>query len=397
MVSLDQSVKQDQEAIKYHNKKMVLDIIREHRPITRSELSKRTGMSAMSIGRIVAELCEEGLIEETSLTSGSVGRKAVKWDIVPDGRYAIGVDIQRRQLVIGVMNLAETLVHSRNIECTTQSMTPDQTVTLLAGAIGEMLEALQISSAKVVAIGIGIPGVVDHENGIVSLSEALGWRQVPLVQKVEQLTGIRTIVDNDLKVKILGEYLYGSAQGSDKAVLIHVGKGIGSSLILNGRVFRGDANSAGELGHMTLEPLGTLCECGKRGCLQMYIDDRALLSEARKAGQPMDEITQLFDAARNGDGWAAELLDRAALYISVTINNIMCLYNSETVILSGNFVEQYEPFLGLVHRYCAGVVWEPFRSSLNVIASELKERAIILGAGALALQQTIRNERGITS
>ncbi|RUS47640.1 ROK family transcriptional regulator [Cohnella sp. AR92] len=384
------TVKQDQDVIKQHNKQLVLDVIRTRRPISRSEISKITEMSATSVGRIVGELAEEGLVRETSLTSTGVGRKAVMLDIEPGGRYTIGIDIQKKRIVIGLMDFSEQLITAKELKHTSLESSSEETIVLMAGTVLGLLEERKIPASKVAGIGIGTPGVIDYEGGVVQFSSTLGWREVPLAGKIEESTGIRTVIDNDLKVKILGEYLFGAAKGSDKTVLINVGTGIGSSLIINGDIFRGGSNSAGELGHMTINPHGNLCECGKRGCLQTYIDESALLTEARKV-RGIGEIGELFAAVRANEPWAVEIIDRAALHIAVTINNIVCLYNPDTVILSGDLVEEFGEILEWLDRHCSVVVWEPFRDSFQVIASQLHGRSIVLGAGALALHQVTHN------
>ncbi|MBW7459912.1 ROK family transcriptional regulator, partial [Paenibacillus sepulcri] len=269
---MKQMVKQDQEVIKLHNKQLVLEVIRKHRPISRAEISKATKMSATSIGRIVNELSGEGLVKETSLTSTGVGRKAIKLDIEPGGRYSIGVDIQKKRILIGVMDFSEKLVLKEQVVHTAEEAAPEATAALIAQTVRQCLEDRGIERSKVAGIGVGTPGVIDHAGGIVLLSATLGWRNIPLSAMLFEATGFNTVIDNDLKVKILGEYLFGSTKGLDKTVLINVGTGIGASLIINGEIFRGGSNSAGELGHTTLDPNGNLCSCGKRGCLQTYIE-----------------------------------------------------------------------------------------------------------------------------
>ncbi|ASJ57301.1 sugar kinase [Brevibacillus formosus] len=324
-------MKQDQDVTKQHNKQMILDIIKKQRPISRAEIAKITRMSATSIGRFVSELCEEGLIRETELTSSGVGRKAIMLDIEPGAIYTIGVDMAKKR------------------------------------------------------IGIGMPGVINYERGIVQLSTTLDWKDVAFANLIEKRLKIKTVIDNDLKVKILSEYLYGSAKGSNKTALIGIGTGIGSALIINGEVFRGGSNSAGELGHTTLDPNGNLCECGKRGCLQTYIDENSLIMEARRVKDVNDD-RQVFAAARNEERWAKEIVSRTALYLGITINNIVCMYNPDTVIVSGDLVENYREIIDLVEEHSDQVIWEPFKGKFRVIPSELKGEAIVMGAGALAMQ-----------
>lgn len=378
-------VKQDQDVIKQHNKLMILDIIKTQRPISRAEIAKITQMSATSVGRFVSELCEEGVIRETELTSSGVGRKAVMLDIEPGAIYTIGVDIEKKQIKFGIMDFSETVTVQHRIDHIALSSTPEETASLICHEIRSMIEAQGIPFEKVVGVGVGVPGVINYEQGVVQLSSTLGWNDVAFASLVENDLRIKTVIDNDLKVKILSEYLYGSAKGSNKTALIGIGTGIGSALIINGEIFRGGSNSAGELGHTTLDPNGNLCECGKRGCLQTYVDENSLILEARRV-KDISDVRQVFAAARNDERWAKEIVSRTALYIGITINNVVCMYNPDTVILSGDLVENYKEIVDLVHEHSEQVIWEPFKGKFRVIPSELKGDAIVMGAGALALQ-----------
>lgn len=378
-------VKQDQDVIKQHNKLMILDIIKKQRPISRAEITKITKMSATSIGRFVSELCEEGVIRETDLTSSGVGRKAIMLDIEPGAIYTIGVDIEKKRINFGIMDFSETVTVYHRTAHQAQKSTPKETADLICREIRGMIERLGIPYEKVVGVGIGVPGVINYEQGIVQLSTTLGWKDVAFASLVEKELQIRTVIDNDLKVKILSEYLYGSAKGSNKTALIGIGTGIGSALIINGEVFRGGSNSAGELGHTTLDPNGNLCECGKRGCLQTYVDENSLILEARRVSDVSD-VREVFAAARNYERWAKEIVSRTALYIGITINNIVCMYNPDTVILSGDLVENYREIVDLVDEHSEQVIWEPFKGKFRVIPSELRGDAIVMGAGALAMQ-----------
>lgn len=378
-------VKHDQDVTKQHNKQMILDIIKKQRPISRAEITKITKMSATSIGRFVSELCEEGFIRETNLTSSGLGRKAVMLDIEPGAIYSIGVDIEKKRISFGLMDFNETVTVYRRVDYQAQKSTPEETAELICREIRAMVEEKNLPCEKVIGIGIGVPGVINYEQGIVQFSATLGWRNVAFAKMIEAELQIKTVIDNDLKVKILSEYLYGSAKGSNKTALIGIGTGIGSALIINGEVFRGGSNSAGELGHTTLDPNGNLCDCGKRGCLQTYVDENSLIMEARRVSDITD-VRQVYAAARNNERWAKEIVWRTALYIGITINNIVCMYNPDTVILSGDLIENYREIVDLVEEHSEQVIWETFRGTFKVIPSELRGDAIVMGAGALAMQ-----------
>lgn len=381
-------VKHDQDVIRQHNKQMILDIIKEKRPISRAEITKITKLSPTSVGRIVGELCEQGLVRETELSSGGVGRKAIMLDIDPQAVFSIGVDIGKKIVRFGVMEFSGKLLYELPVGHTAIETEADRTIDLIADTINRLVKEQGLDSSKLIGIGIGVPGVIDHERGVVQYSSTLGWRNVPLAAQIKERTGIDTVTDNDLKVKILAEYLCGSARGSKKTALIELGTGVGSSLIIDGEIFRGGSNSAGELGHTTLDPNGNLCECGKRGCLQTYIDESAILYEANRIVE-ISDIGQLFEAARSDESWAKEIISRTSLYIGIAINNIVCMYNPDAVILSGNMVENYSDIVSLIEEQCAQVVWEPFRGGFKILASDLKERSIVIGAASLVLNNYV--------
>ncbi len=381
-------VKHDQDVIRQHNKQMILDIIKEKRPISRAEITKITKLSPTSVGRIVGELCEQGLVRETELSSGGVGRKAIMLDIDPQAVFSIGVDIGKKVVRFGVMEFSGKLLYELPVGHTAVETEAGRTIDLIADTINRLVREQGLEGSKLIGIGIGVPGVIDHERGVVQYSSTLGWRNVPLALHIKERTGIDTVIDNDLKVKILAEYLSGSARGSKKTALIELGTGVGSSLIIDGEIFRGGSNSAGELGHTTLDPNGNLCECGKRGCLQTYIDESAILHEANRIVE-IGDIGQLFEAARGDESWAQEIISRTSLYIGIAINNIVCMYNPDAVILSGNMVENYSDIVPLIEEQCAQVVWEPFRGGFKILASDLKEQSIVIGAASLVLNNYV--------
>lgn len=380
--------KRDQEAIRQHNKLMILDIIKKRRPISRAEITKITKMSPTSVGRIVNDLCEQGLVVETALTSSGLGRKAVMLDIDPQAVFTVGIDIGKKSIRFGLFEFGGTLLHERKVPHRALETTFEQTAALMAETVADIIAGQNIDRKKVIGIGIGVPGVIDHERGVVQLSSTLGWRNVPLSRLIEERAGLPVMIDNDLKVKILAEYLHGSARGSRKTALIELGTGVGSALIIDGDIFRGGSNSAGELGHTTLDPNGNMCECGKRGCLQTYIDESAILHEANRVKE-INDIGQLFEAARNDEHWAKDIITRTSLYIGIAINNIVCMYNPDAVILSGNMIENYPDIVPLINEQCEQVVWELFRGSFSILTSELKAQSIVIGAAALMMNHYV--------
>ncbi len=172
---------------------------------------------------------------------------------------------------------------------------------------------------------------------------------------------------------------------NNRLALIEVGNGVGSAFISEGEVFRDGANLAGELGHLTVMPFGNLCSCGKRGCLETYVTEYALLKESRTI-EPINDIHALYKAARKQESWAQSLLERTAFFIAVSLNTIVCLYNPDRLILCGELIQHYPEIVDLVNQYSQEEVWQPVDTSAEAVATGLRDEDIILSTGNIALK-----------
>ncbi|MFD0694720.1 ROK family protein [Paenibacillus sp. GCM10027628] len=383
--------KHDQEFIKKKNKNMVLDLIKSSRPISRAEIAKMTSMSPTSVGRIVSELCQMGLVKETDQYSSGVGRKATLLDIDAGSVLAIGVQMDKGLIKIGIVDFDGRIVVEKRITRLYHLDDPAQVAVELSEQIKALIDAEHIETAKIIGIGIGVPGIIDTDKGMIVFSSQLGWKNVSFASLVQSRLNMPTVIDNDLKVKALGENYYGFVKGSKRAVLLGFGSGVGSALVIDGTVYRGESNIAGEIGHSTIDPNGMLCECGKRGCLQTYIADFTLIQEANKV-KPIASIQEIFDSMRNNETWALHIIDRACTYIAITVSNVVCMYNPETIILSGDLIEQHPEMLETVKQKINHFIWGPFNGTYHLVSSKLQDIGVIVGAATLTLQQYLDHE-----
>ncbi|WP_145025356.1 ROK family transcriptional regulator [Paenibacillus sp. Y412MC10] len=375
--------KHDQDYIRRKNRSTVFELIRKHSPLSRAEIARLTGMSPTTVSRIVSELYQQDFMHETEQATTSVGRKAVMLHVNPGSVLSVGVEIDRSGIRIGIVDLDGKVVHSTQVTRDSRE-TPEATLERIASAIEELIQASDIDRRKVVGIGVGLPGIVDYAGGSVVLSAQLGWKQTDIAGELRRLTGFEVAVDNELKVRALAEHQYGSARGSSRSVLIGFGSGVGSSLIIDGEIYRGETNSAGEIGHTVVDPGGLLCECGKVGCLQTYIAEASLVEQANKI-KPIGSLEELFQARKDGEYWAASIVDRAMTFVAVTVSNIACVYNPDTVILTGKLVESFPEVRDFISDKCMDqFVWEPLRGTFQIVYSALESDGVVIGSGILA-------------
>lgn len=375
--------KHDQDFMRRQNKITVYEMIKNFSPISRALIAKKTGMSPTTVSRIVGELGEQGYVAEFEQVSVGLGRKAAMLKLVDTSVLSVGVELDKYQFRIGVVDVNGVLLHSRNYDRLPQE-SAEETLGNIARLLQEMIESEGINSTHVAGIGVGLPGIVDYESGEVVFSVQLGWKKVNIAQRLKALTGYEVAVDNELKVKALAEHVRGAAAGAKRTVLLGFGTGVGSALIIEGEIYRGESNSAGEIGHTTIDPNGALCECGKTGCLQTYIITSALLNEANKI-RKMNTLEELFEARQSGEMWAVQLIERALVYMAITINNVLCVYNPDMVIVSGEWMEKFPEIQQEIVELCnKRFVWEPLRDTYGLQRTVLGEVGVMIGSGLLA-------------
>ncbi|WP_211745844.1 ROK family transcriptional regulator [Paenibacillus sp. Marseille-Q4541] len=384
--------KHDQDFIRRKNRSTVFELIKNSAPLSRAELARLTSMSPTTISRIVSELFDKDFIHEIEYVTTGVGRKAVMLQAKPESVLSIGVEIDITNSRIGVVDLDGKVIRSKQIEIDIGE-SPEVTLLRIAQGIKELMEHDYIDPRKVVGIGVGLPGIIDYENGTALLSAQLGWKQLDVAGMLQKLTGLDVVVDNELKVKALAEHLYGAARGSNNSVLIGFGSGVGSSIIIDGEIYRGETNSAGEIGHIVVDPNGLLCKCGKVGCLQTYIAEASLIEQSNKV-KPISTLDELFLAKREGEYWAANIVDRAMTFIAVTISNIACMYNPSTVILSGKLVEKFPEVKEFIAEKCMQhFVWEPLKGTFQIQYSTLEDDGVVIGSSLLAQSQFLNIDK----
>jgi len=376
--------KHDQDFMKRQNRLTVFEIIKNQQPISRASIAKQTGMSPTTISRIVGELTEEGyLLETEQVSAAGLGRRSTLLAMVDAAVLSVGVELDSHQIHIGIVDIQGNVVASG-----TYPRAADESALVTIERIGAEIDRLtksnDIDVNRLIGIGVGLPGIVDNDKGSVVFSVQLGWKNVRLAERLKEITGYDVAVDNELKVKALAEHLKGAAIGSNCTALLGFGNGVGSAVIVDGEIYRGKTNSAGEIGHTTVDPNGMMCDCGKAGCLQTYINIHSLLSEANKM-YPIRSIEELFEARRNGERWAVYLIERALTYMAITINNVVCMYNPDSVILSGELADKFPEIYDEVAELCySRFAWEPLRGTFQIVRSELHEQGVVIGSGLMS-------------
>jgi glucokinase len=272
----------------------------------------------------------------------------------------------------------------------------------IVDTIGQALEDVPPVARRLCGIGIGCPGPLDLDRGVLIDAPNLGWKDVHLKEAVEKRFACPAIILNDVDAGIYGEYAFGSAQGSRCALGVFPGTGIGGGCVYEGTILRGATSSCMEIGHMQILPEGPVCGCGRRGCLEAVAGRLAIAAAAAAAahrgeaphlrlsvGLDVGEIRSaaLARAIDAGDDVVERIVRQAASYIGIAVANAVHLLAPDTVVLGGGLVEAMpQLFVEEVHRTAQQRVMPSFADSFRVVAGTLGDDASVLGAAAWARQ-----------
>ena len=261
----------------------------------------------------------------------------------------------------------------------------------------------EVPGAKIVGVGVGAPGPLDTKRGIVLLTPNLGWVDLPLRQIIRDRIGLPAALDNDANCAVLGEWWVGAARGSRHAIGITIGTGIGGGLILDGKLYHGASDVAGEIGHTTIDVEGRRCKCGNYGCLEAYASGPNIALRAVEeiqagavsmlpslVGGDLRKVTAqtVYRAAKDGDELALEVVNDTARFLGVGIGNLLNVFNPEVVVVMGGVTLAGDHLFVPLRRETARRAFKPAVAACRIVPGELSGTAGVYGAAKTFLDQT---------
>jgi glucokinase-like ROK family protein len=339
--------------VKNINKHTVLDLIRfTPGGISRVEIARHMDLSRAAVSAIVNDLLATGVIREAESRNVHSGRPPIVLEVNPECGFVIGIDFGATHLSLLAADVSARILE----EIETSIDIQDGPEACLAEAdvrVRELLSRAGLDMQAVLAIGIGVPGPIVTEAGMVVAPPIMpGWDRFPIRDTLEEQWGVPVSVNNDAELGVLGEWASGAGRGERTLVYIKVGTGIGAGLLIDGQIYRGLTGSAGEIGHLTIDENGPLCACGNHGCLEAIAGGRAIALQAQQAvgkGQrtqlstikPAEKITarDVAAAARRGDLLSQQILTRAGSHIGIAIAGLVNMFNPGMIIIGGGVAQ----------------------------------------------------------
>ena len=381
------------------NRAAVLRLLSQEGPLTRQDLSLRTGLTSGAMTNIIRYLMDDGIVrecpEETITPEGGLGpgRRPIPLELDVSSRLALGVSVSSAGVEIGLYNLGGDLL--READWGAPGIRPEQFVDAVTAYASKVRSEVPFANERLMGACVSVPGIVDTERGVVKASPRIRWESVDLAQMLSSKLNTRCLIENSMRAWTAGEVLFSCGGRDESFIAVYAGDGIGASIVVNGETLPGGKFGAGELGHMVLDMQGPSCSCGSRGCLEAVASIDVFVNgvmEATGLGQTVtnfdeknDEHRHLFDVAarlvREGNKDALRVADITAKYLATAISNSINLLDPDHVIVTGPLFE-IGPITERVRDYAAQMVFRGPGDIVTIRERPTDEHSWTRGAAA---------------
>ncbi len=314
----------------------------------------------------------------------------------------LSIDLGGTNIIAAIISNKGQIV-AKEYHSTSTDEGPQSVINGVISAIDHLLNLKNIDLSQLHSISIGATGVVDMKKGIVTLSPNLpGWHDIPLRDIVKERFGISTFLINDASAAILGEHQFGAGREVENLIYLTVSTGIGGGIIINDELYLGPCGSAGEIGHMTIDINGPVCNCGSFGCLEVLASGTAVAREAQRRIRQekkssliktvegkIEDITaeKVGLAAQSGDSMALEIISRAATYLGIGLLNLVNIFNPEMIIIGGGLSKLGDLLLNPARQVVRERAFPLSAEAVRIVSTQLGDDAEVLGAAIYARQQ----------
>jgi len=392
--------------LKKSNMLEIIKTVKNSGPITKPDIAKQTGLASATVHNLVNELLNKNIVIEEGNADSSGGRKALLYRFNSRIYYIVGVDIGVKSITAIIFDLDLNVIEKIQKKYELADYGVEEGISFTVGLLKELLKKVKDNKEKVVGIGISVPGPVDFQKGIVlKLTNVIKWKNIPLKEIIENEMGIPTIIDNDSNSSVLSLKWIEAARGMKNVVYLSTTEGIGTGLLINGSVYRGDHHIAGEIGHLSVDLEGDKCNCGNTGCIELMSSDLGIIGLARKVlrdendsmikelcGNKLDNLNMeiIVQAAKKRDAAARELLLCAAKYIGICISNIIRIYDPNEIIIDSTWLKDFNDIFNSIKDYVYESMEFINRDDVKINLNPIKD-IFVVGAATLVLEHQFKS------
>lgn len=388
--------------LKQVNTSVILDIIQNHGPVSRTDVAVRAKLSLATVSRLVEDLVNEGVLLEVGMAESTGGRRPVLLEFNAAAQYLIGVEVGIESVIGVLTDLHASIIHSSVVPLVNPSSTAD-VIDCINKCIQELIEKADSLKRPVLEIGVAFHGVVDSQTGTVLFAPHFpSWENVSIKTLISKEFGLPSRVENHMRTHALTQMRFGVAKGLDDFVYLYTGKGVGGAIVSGRKIFAGGLKGAGEIGHMTVEPRGPVCSCGNHGCLEaMIAADRVVemvqknCSEILQGSLKSPEVIlkQFMESAKRGDAACLNLLKSIESYLGIAIANIVNVLSIDKFLLSGYLASGGEWFTKAIENAARDRAMKPLNTDIHVIPVPMGSSTGALGAALMVLDNVQSKQR----
>lgn len=363
------------------NQAIVLNAVRAHGALSRTDIAQVTHLGLPTISAITAELIDVGLLYERSTGVSTGGRKPVLLALNAQAGHVVGAKITEEAAILVLTDLEATVVARRDVPL--DAPEPEALVATLAEAVQALAPAA--GGGPILGMGVGMAGVIDRGRALVRHATYFGWRDLPFGSLLERRLELPVVIDNDVNALTAAEQWFGAGRSAANFVVISLGRGVGMGMVLDGRLYRGAGGGAGEFGHMVVVPGGPRCACGKQGCLEALVGDPALVERASAAlGAPVT-IQEAIAGAHAGNTLLQSIFADAGRTLGMAAANAVNLLNPGLIVVGGEGTRAgallMEPFAAALREHC----FDGLYGDVTIVTEPWGDEAWARGAASLLL------------
>lgn len=374
------------EDLRRANRRLLISHLVVGGPSSRAELARATGLSATTVSSLVNEMLRAGQVRETTTGrphKGGSGRPPVLVELATPPGGVVGVDVGHGHVRVAVAGPTGAVL-AEDVRRFDVDATGPGTLDLAAALVRETLAVAGLDAGGVHAAGMCVPAPVDRATGTVSTGILPGWRGIDPAQELAKRIQAPVIVDNDANLGVLAEVRHGAARGHHDVVYVKLASGVGSGLVLGGRVHRGTTGMAGEIGHVQVGEDGVVCRCGNRGCLETRVSARHLLAVLQPAHDEELTVDRVLDLEASGDAGVRRVLSDAGTTIGRALADLANHLNPSMVVMGGP-LGSAASVIGGVRQALDRYTQPAAAAAVQVRSGELRERAEVVGAVTMAV------------
>jgi glucokinase-like ROK family protein len=389
--------------IKRSNVSLITRLVREMGAVSRTDLSKITGLSKGGLTPIIQELISKKILQETGVMDSDAGRKPIMLEICPSAGYVIAIDFNRSSLQIALVDLSNELQSFYEYKYI-GGESSDEIIRRIKNMIRFFIE--QNQGHRIVAIGVSSPGPLGYQEGVVLNPPSFyGWKDIPIKKILEEEFGIVTFLDKDANAYAMAEKVNGLGKNYRSFIHINLSEGIGSGIILNDILYRGVRGFGTELGHISVDYNGVSCDCGNTGCLEQYASMTAIIKwieinlsgEIDESDVPLKisferrgklEWEDVLDGLNKGMPICLKAIENAAAYLGCALTAMINIFAPQAIIIGGRSVQAGKYFLEPLKKVIGQRTFYKDYYQPDILISNLKDGALI-GIASTAFEHLI--------